>query len=222
MVKTQFQAALIAVLSIALGAGHTEISQAISGSNNTLDEPPRTNLSPSERRTLCAEDWKGCLRNVGLEKLYRQGGYTVFVPNFDRIPVSTVEKLFALENNLDLQRIILLHVIPDRQLAIKDFQSGELDTLLPKNKITILVINKDELVTEKINDVSSETTLIGMRINTSTTRTVTRKEIKRRVFINNYELFTRTRTGSTGNRTEYGYQNVIMPPDLVIKYGKIP
>jgi uncharacterized surface protein with fasciclin (FAS1) repeats len=185
-----------------------------------------------------ADSWEKTVDAAGLHTLLNKNKeiYTLLKFDFHReMKTSDIRKLFAPENQADLQRIVKCHVIPFRLLK----------TTIPNNSTVVLKTMQDgctvkvrgefieqlvpeEKTTSQSNgtDCSYEGSIGGLPVTRcrETSRSVTRKTgrlitySKTKIWIDGDQV-DEAPNGGGGLYIPYKIYKMKMPPDLRLKYG---
>jgi hypothetical protein len=194
--------------------------------------PSEEDLRRDRKINQIADSWEKTVDAAGLHTLLNKNKeiYTLLRFDFYReMKMSAKKKLFAPENQADLQRIVKCHVIPFRLLK----------TTIP-NSSTVVVKTMEDGCTAKVRGEFIEklvpeetTTTLDYGTNPNCTgslcrrelRTVTRKTgkmvlySKTKIWIDGDEV-NEAPNGGGGMYIPYQIYKMKMPPDLQLKYGK--
>jgi hypothetical protein len=194
--------------------------------------PSEEDLRRDRKINQIADSWEKTVDAAGLHTLLNKNKeiYTLLRFDFYReMKMSAKRKLFAPENQADLQRIVKCHVIPFRLLK----------TTIP-NSSTVVVKTMEDGCTAKVRGEFIEklvpeetTTTLDYGTNPNCTgslcrrelRTVTRKTgkmvlySKTKIWIDGDEV-NEAPNGGGGMYIPYQIYKMKMPPDLQLKYGK--
>jgi hypothetical protein len=194
--------------------------------------PSEEDLRRDRKINQIADSWEKTVDAAGLHTLLNKNKeiYTLLRFDFYReMKMSAKRKLFAPENQADLQRIVKCHVIPFRLLK----------TTIP-NGSTVVVKTMEDGCTAKVRGEFIEklvpeetTTTLDYGTNPNCTgslcrrelRTVTRKTgkmvlySKTKIWIDGDEV-NEAPNGGGGMYIPYQIYKMKMPPDLQLKYGK--
>ncbi len=201
--------------------------------------PSEQELKRDRKINQIADSWEKTVDAAGLHTLLNKNKeiYTLLKFDFYReMEISAIRKLFAPENQADLQRIVKCHVIPFRLLktTIPNGSTVVLKTM--ENGCTAKVrgefIEKlvpEENTTSQSNgtDCSYEGSIGGLPVRRcrETSRSVTRKTgrmitySKTKIWIDG-DRVDEDPNGGGGMYIPYRIYKMKMPPDLQLKYGK--
>jgi uncharacterized surface protein with fasciclin (FAS1) repeats len=194
--------------------------------------PSEDELRRDRKINQIADSWEKTVDAAGLHTLLNKNKeiYTLLKFDFHReMKMSAIRKLFAPENQADLQRIVKCHVIPFRLLK----------TTIPNNSTVVLKTMQDgctvKIRGEFIEKLVPETETISQsngtncnyinstqcgRIYNTVTRTTGRMITysKTKIWIDDDQV-DEAPNGGGGLYIPYQIYKMKMPPDLQLKYG---
>ncbi len=165
--------------------------------------------------------WETTVDAAGLHTLLNQNpkAYTLFKPNFDKMDRKMMAKLFALENQADLQRVLKCHVVPSK-ILLKDLPSLKEVTFVAMEKGCSFKILVEHV---KLEETTRYDVATGRTYNPPRVRILNRTTLR----INNYRrpgagtFDTDIIPKGKGNYVQYDEisDEVMMPLDLARKYA---
>jgi hypothetical protein len=167
--------------------------------------------------------WETTVDAAGLHTLLNQNpkAYTLFKPDFDKMDRNVMAKLFALENQADLQRVLKCHVVPSK-ILLKNLPSLKEVTFAAMEKGCSFKILVEHV---KFKETTRYDNATGIVYNPPRVRILNRTTLS----INNYRrpgagtVDTDRIPKGRGNYVQYDdISDVMMPPDLARKYAATP
>lgn len=164
--------------------------------------------------------WETTVDAAGLHTLLNQNpkAYTLFKPDFNKMNRKALARLFALENQADLQRVLKCHVVPSK-ILLKNLPSLKEVTFAAMEKGCSFKILVEHV---KLEETTRYDVATGRTYNPPRVRILNRTTLR----INNYRrpgagtVDTDTIPKGRGNYVQYDdIDEVMMPPDLARKYA---
>jgi uncharacterized surface protein with fasciclin (FAS1) repeats len=200
--------------------------------------PSQEDLRRDRKINQIVDSWEKTVDAAGLHTLLNKNKkiYTLLKFDFKReMEMSALRKLFAPENQADLQRIVKCHVIPFRLLKTTIPNNSTVILKTMENGCTAKVRGEfienlvpEEETTNQSNgtDCSYEGSIGGLPVTRcrETSRSVTRKTgrmitySKTKIWIDDDQV-DEAPNGGGGLYIPYQIYKMKMPPDLKIKYG---
>ena len=168
-----FKRTLIAatVSALALGAAFAQSNPTVGGAEMMADKPIAENASNAPNLTTLVAAAKA----AGLvETLAGEGPFTVFAPTneaFEKLPEGTVENLLKPENQEQLKKVLLAHVIPGKVTAESAMSMVEKDggahnaTTASEDALTLKVQDGNLVVFDESGGSATVTTADVMQSN---------------------------------------------------------